>query len=70
MNDKAKKINDKLGVKIFNENSLGVLKLVEYSKEEIKELQIDDLIVDGYWTKRLASLVNSIEMGEHNDETL
>lgn len=64
MNDKAKKINDKLGVKIFNENSLGVLKLVEYSKEEIKELQIDDLIVDGYWTKRLASLVNSIEMGE------
>ncbi len=64
MNEKAKKINDKLGVKIFNENSLGVLKLVEYSKEEIKKLQIDDLIVDGYWTKRLASLVNSIEIGE------
>jgi len=64
MNEKAKKINDKLGVQIFNEKYLNGLKLIEYSKEQIKELQIDDLIIDGYWSKRLASLVNSIEMGD------
>lgn len=64
MNEKAKKINDKLGVQIFNEKYLNGLKLIEYSEEQIKDLQIDDLIEDGYWTKRLTSLVNSIEMGE------
>ena len=63
-NKKAIKINEKLGVPVFNENIPDKLKLIEYSREEIKELHLDDLIKDGYWTTRLASLVNEIEMGE------
>lgn len=63
-NKKAIKINEKLGVQVFNENIPDKLKLIEYSRKEIKELHLDDLIKDGYWTTRLASLVNEIEMGE------
>lgn len=61
--NKAKHINEKLGVAIFDEQSPIDLKLIKYSKKEIKELCIDDLIQDGKWTNRLIMLVDDIEMG-------
>jgi hypothetical protein len=54
-------INEKLGVKIFDESNLVVLKLIKYTKKQIKELQIDDLIQDGKWSNRLIRLVHEIQ---------
>lgn len=54
-------INEKLGVKIFDESNLVVLKLIKYTKKQIKELQIDDLIQDGKWSNRLIRIVHEIQ---------
>lgn len=57
-------LNKKLGVKIFDESNLNVLKLIKYTKKEIKNLCIDDLIENGKWSKRLINIVHEIENNE------
>lgn len=57
-------LNKKLGVKIFDESRLDILKLIKYSKKEIKDLCVDDLIIDGKWSKRLINIVNEIKTSE------
>lgn len=54
-------INKKLGSKIFNENILDKLVLIEYTEKQIQELYIDDLIEDGEWTSFLIRLVDELE---------
>lgn len=45
MNSLAKYINDRLGVKIYDEEHPSrYLQLVQYSKKQIKALHIDDLV--------------------------
>lgn len=60
-NPKAVKVNEALGVKVLNEDYVYGLKCIKYSKKEIKELSIDDLVTEkGAGTKRLADLVKEI----------
>lgn len=54
-------INKKLGSKIFNENILDKLVLIEYTEKQIQELYIDDLIENGKWTSFLIRLVDELE---------
>jgi len=62
--NKSKIINEKLGVKIFNESIEDKLVLNKFSKKQIKDLCIDDLIVlinkRNRPTTRLLKLSNDI----------
>lgn len=61
MNPYAVKINDKLGVKIFDVECLERLKIIKYKKSEIKKLMIDDLVNErGQGTERLSRFVREI----------
>lgn len=61
MNPYAVKINDKLGVKIFDVECLERLKIVKYTKSEVKKLMIDDLVNEqGKGTERLSKFVREI----------
>jgi|WetSurMetagenome_2_1015567.scaffolds.fasta_scaffold240936_3 hypothetical protein len=60
-NYNAVKINETLGVVIFKEANLDRLQLIKYSKKQIKEFCIEDLINNkGQGTDRLAKLVKEI----------
>lgn len=61
MNQNAVKINQALDVKLFDETDIYRLKLNKFTKKQIKELMIDDLIDDkGKGTERLARFVKEI----------
>lgn len=61
--NRAKLLNNKLGVNIFDESS-DLLKINNFSKKEIKKLMIDDLIYEkNKPTKRLLNLTKEI-LGE------
>lgn len=60
-NYNAAKVNEKLGVVIFDEADIHRLRIVKYTKKQIKELQIDDLVNEkGQGTERLAKFVKEI----------
>lgn len=61
-NHNAEKINLKLGVRLFDESDIHRLKLIKFTKKEIKALCIDDLVdaETKQGTKRLAELVKEI----------
>ena len=60
-NYNAKKINDQLGVKLFDENDPHRLRLLKFTKKEVKKKMLDDLIdKNGKSTERLAALVKEI----------
>lgn len=61
--NRAKLLNNKLGVNIFDESS-DLLKINNFSKKEIKKLMIDDLIYEkNKPTPRLLNLTKEI-LGE------
>lgn len=65
INRDAVKINDRLDVKIFNETNIKRLEIIKYSKKEIKEMMIDDLVNEkGQGTDRLANFVKDILFGD------
>lgn len=60
-NYNAQKVNQKLGVTLFDESDIHRLKLLKFSKKDVKKLAIDDLIdKEGRGTPRLAQLVKEI----------
>lgn len=60
-NYNAEKVNKKLGVVLFDESDIHRLRLLKFTKKQIKQMQIDDLINDrGQGTERLARLVKEI----------
>lgn len=60
-NYNAAKINEKLGVTLFDESDIHRLKLLKFTKKQVKQLCIDDLIdSNGKGTERLARLVKEI----------
>jgi len=60
-NKNAVKVNEKLGVIIFDESDIHRLKIIKYSKKDIKRMCIGDLIDSkGQGTERLAKLVKDI----------
>lgn len=61
-NPNAKKVNDTLGVVLFDESDRFRLRLLKFTKKQIKALQIEDLIDPGtgQGTERLARLVKEI----------
>ena len=60
-NPYAVKINNKLGVKIFDVECLERLRIIKYTKSEIKKLMIDDLVNErGQGTERLSRFVRDI----------
>lgn len=58
--NQAKYINKELDVKLFDENNSTTLVLIKYNKKQINEMFIDDLIINGKWSKRLTGLVHEI----------
>lgn len=61
MNKKAKKVNEALDVLLFDVNDIHRLKLLKFTKKEIKKQCIDDLIdANGNATPRLARFVKEI----------
>jgi len=60
INFQAAKVNDRLGCKIYDENNVYDLLIIRYTKKEIKELCIDDLIKNNRPTSRLIQLTNEI----------
>ena len=68
-NTLAVTINDKIGTPIFNELVLDKLVPIKYSKKEIKQKQIDDLITEnGKITPRMREIVIEIKKGIKNDK--
>lgn len=66
INRDAVKINDRLGVKIFRESNIKRLEIIKYSKKEIKEMMIDDLVNEkGQGTDRLGLFVKDILFGDN-----
>lgn len=63
-NYNAQKINKALGVNILDENNHEYLKINKFTKKQIKELCIDDLIQDGKGTVRLSKLIKEILFGD------
>ena len=61
-NKNALKVNKTLGVKILNE-SLDTLTVNKFTKKQVKELCIEDLIQHGRETPRLRDLVTEILKG-------
>lgn len=60
-NYNAAKVNERLGVTLFDETDIHRLRLLKFTKKDIKRLMIDDLIDDkGKGTERLARLVKEI----------
>lgn len=60
-NHNAEKVNKTLGVILFDESDIYRLRLLKFTKKQIKALAIDDLIgPDGRGTERLAKLVKEI----------
>lgn len=60
-NKNAIKINQALDVKLFDETDIYRLKLNKFTKKQIKDLVIDDLIdKNGKGTERLARFVKEI----------
>lgn len=60
-NYNAEKINKRLGYTLFDETDIHRLKLLKFSKKEIKQKYLDDLIdKNGKGTKRLAEIVKDI----------
>jgi len=62
-NYNAIKVNEKLGVNILDENFADHLRVNKFTKKQIKELCIDDLIQDGKGTVRLSKLIKEIIFG-------
>lgn len=61
INKQAKKVNDRLDVKIYDETCIAGLKIIKYSKQDIKRLHIDDLVNDkGHATQRLINFTKDI----------
>lgn len=61
INHNAVKINKRLDVKLFDESDIHRLRLLKFTKKDIKRLMIDDLIDDkGKGTERLARFVKDI----------
>lgn len=61
INYNAQKVNKTLGVKLFDESDIHRLRLLKFTKKQIKELCISDLIDDkGQGTERLAKFVREI----------
>lgn len=64
MNHIAAKINEKLGVNLYDETNLKVIKLNKFTKKQIKDLCIDDLLTSkGEPTMRLVKLYKEIVWG-------
>ena len=60
-NHNVQKINQRLGVTLFDETDIHRLRLLKFTKKDVKRLIIDDLIDDkGKGTERLARLVKEI----------
>lgn len=60
-NYNAEKVNKTLGVTLFDESDIYRLRLLKFTKKQIKEMHIDDLIgKDGQGTERLAKFVKEI----------
>lgn len=60
-NHNAAKINKRLGVTLFDESDIHRLRLLKFTKKDVKRLMIDDLIDSkGQGTERLARLVKEI----------
>lgn len=60
-NHNAQKINQRLDITLFDESDIYRLRLLKFTKKDIKRLMIDDLIDDkGKGTERLARLVKEI----------
>lgn len=60
-NLKAVKVNEKLGCKVLNESNIYGLTVNVFTKKQVKEMCIDDLIdSSGKATPRLAQLVKEI----------
>jgi len=60
-NHNASKINQRLGVTLFDESDIHRLRLLKFTKKDVKRLMIDDLVDDkGQGTERLARLVKEI----------
>lgn len=60
MNLLAKKINDSLGVKVFNTSEMLYLELNKFTKKQIRDMAIDDLISNGKPSIRLRKISNEI----------
>ncbi len=61
INHNAQKINQRLGVTLFDETDIHRLKLLKFTKKDVKRLMIDDLIdKKGKGTERLAKIVKEI----------
>ena len=63
-NHTSAKINEALGVNLYDETNLKVIKLNKFTKKQIKELCIDDLIDSkGQPTLRLVKFYKEIVYG-------